>query len=177
MGRRRNVEANHIAHLGNEVRIGGELEGLQPVRLQAEGAPNPLHRRNRQAARSRHAARTPVRRIRRYAFERAHDHRLDAGVLDRPRRPAPGRIAQSIHAMLDKTSAPLADSGLIDLQIGRDLLVLFADRAVQHDPRPQGQRLRGAVLCRAASDVSSARSASLSTKAANCRPAMTHSMP
>jgi hypothetical protein len=45
--------------------------------------------------------------------------------------------------MLGKTSAPLADDGLINLQIGRDLLVLSSSRATQHDPRPQGQCLRG----------------------------------
>src|SRR5262245_1487758 len=33
----------HIAHLGHKVWIAGELEGLQPVRLQAEGAPDALH--------------------------------------------------------------------------------------------------------------------------------------
>ena len=118
-----------------------------------------------------------MRCIRRHAFERAYDHRLDAGVINRAGGAATRLIAQSINAMLGKASAPLADGGLINLQIGRDLLVLSSSRATQHDPRPQGQRLCGAALRRAASDVSSVRSASLSTKAANCRPAMIHSMP
>ena len=58
--RRRHVEPDDVAHLGDEVGIGGELEGLQPVRLQAEGPPDALHRRGRQAARLGHAARTPM---------------------------------------------------------------------------------------------------------------------
>ncbi len=32
VGRRRDVKADHIAHLGDEVLVCGELEGLQPVR-------------------------------------------------------------------------------------------------------------------------------------------------
>ena len=43
VGRRRDVEADHIAHLGNEIRIAGEFESLKPVWLQAEGAPNALN--------------------------------------------------------------------------------------------------------------------------------------
>ena len=33
MGRRRNIKADHIADLGDEVQIGGELEALQSVRF------------------------------------------------------------------------------------------------------------------------------------------------
>ena len=77
--------------------------------------------------------------------------------------------------MLGKTSAPLADGGLINLQIGGDLLVLSPSRATQHNPRPQGQLVRCCAAPQA--NVSSVRSASLSTKVANCRPAMIHSMP
>ena len=40
------VEADDVAHLGDEVGIGWELEGLQPMRLQAEGAPYPLYCRD-----------------------------------------------------------------------------------------------------------------------------------
>ncbi len=42
--RRRDVKADDVAHLGDEVRIGGELECLQPVRLEPEGPPDALHR-------------------------------------------------------------------------------------------------------------------------------------
>jgi len=40
---RGHVKANDVTHFGDEIRIGGELEGLDPMRLQAEGAPDPLH--------------------------------------------------------------------------------------------------------------------------------------
>src|SRR5437660_2311232 len=40
---RGHVEADDVANLGNEIGVGRELEGLQPVWLQAEGAPYPLY--------------------------------------------------------------------------------------------------------------------------------------
>src|SRR6202163_441067 len=114
MGWRRDVEANHIAHLGDKIRVGGQLEGLQSVRLQAEGAPNALHSGNRQATGTRHAARTPMRRIRRMALQGADDHRLDPGILDRARCAATRLIPQSIDSELNETSPPLADRGFVD---------------------------------------------------------------
>ena len=40
---RGDVEADHIAHLGHEIRVSRELERLHPMRLQAEGSPDALH--------------------------------------------------------------------------------------------------------------------------------------
>jgi Enoyl-CoA hydratase/isomerase len=40
---RGDVEADHIAHLGHEIRVGRELERLDPMRLQTEGSPDALH--------------------------------------------------------------------------------------------------------------------------------------
>ncbi len=56
------------------------------ARQQAERAPDALHGRNRQATGLRHAARTPMRAVRRQALKRAGDHRRDPCVLDRARR-------------------------------------------------------------------------------------------
>jgi len=39
----RDVKADHIAHLGHEIRIGRELERLHSMRLQTEGSPDALH--------------------------------------------------------------------------------------------------------------------------------------
>src|SRR5258708_503306 len=46
----RHVEPDDIAHLGDEIGIGRKLEAFHPVRLQAEGAPDALHARDRKAA-------------------------------------------------------------------------------------------------------------------------------
>ena len=92
--RRRHVEPDHIAHLGDEVGIGRQLEGLHPVWLQAEGPPDPLHRGRRQAARLGHAARAPMRGVGRQALEGSDDHRLDPLVTDRARRARARLVAQ-----------------------------------------------------------------------------------
>jgi hypothetical protein len=39
---RRDIEPDYVTHLGNKVRVGRELEGLQPMRLQAEGVTSSL---------------------------------------------------------------------------------------------------------------------------------------
>src|SRR6201746_2532770 len=58
----RKIQPHHITHLGNKIRIGGELERLLPMRLQPESAPDPLHRADGQASLARHTTRTPMRR-------------------------------------------------------------------------------------------------------------------
>src|SRR6266571_153470 len=41
------VEPCDVTHLLDKHRVGGELEGLDPVRLQAEGSPDAMHARDR----------------------------------------------------------------------------------------------------------------------------------
>ena len=55
--RRVEIEPDDVAHLLHEQRIGRELEGLDAVRLQAEGAPDAMHGRGRMADRLGHGAR------------------------------------------------------------------------------------------------------------------------
>src|SRR6185437_2936267 len=40
---RGDVESDHIAHLGHEIRVSRDLERLYPMRLQTEGSPDALH--------------------------------------------------------------------------------------------------------------------------------------
>jgi hypothetical protein len=75
------------------------------------------------------------------ALQGGHYHGLDAGIVDRARRPRARPVTQTIHAMLDKTPAPFADRRAVHAQPTGHVLVLFAFRAGQHDPSPQGQRL------------------------------------
>jgi hypothetical protein len=48
--RRAQIQPDDVAHLLNEQRIGGQLEGLSAVRLQTKGAPEAHHGALRQAA-------------------------------------------------------------------------------------------------------------------------------
>lgn len=99
---------------------------------------------------SRHAARTPVRRIRWDTLQRPDNHGLDVGVVNRPWRADPGLISQSIHAMLDKTPAPLADGGLSIR--GSAATCLFCFPVAQRSTIRARKASACAVLRRAASD-------------------------
>ena len=57
---RRQVEPDDIAHFLYEQRIGGQLESLDAVRLQTEGAPDAMHRRRRMTDLFSHAPEAPT---------------------------------------------------------------------------------------------------------------------
>src|SRR5712671_5935745 len=56
----RQVEPDDIAYFLYEQRIGGELESLDAVGLQTEGAPDAMHRRRRMTDLFSHAPEAPV---------------------------------------------------------------------------------------------------------------------
>src|SRR6516162_9520541 len=103
------VEPDNVADLVDKQRIGGELEGLDAMRLQAEGAPDAADARGRDAAVTRHAACAPVRGSARPALQRLHDDALDLGVIDLARHAGARLIEQPVNPALEKAPAPLAD--------------------------------------------------------------------
>src|ERR1700759_862401 len=113
------------------------------MRLQAEGAPDPLHRADRQATVARHAARTPVCRIVRLALQRAGDHRFDALIAHRAWRPGARLVAQSLHPLVKKAAAPLANRHGMHTKLMADRLVLQPLGTRQDDPGALGHRLGG----------------------------------
>lgn len=78
--RRVQVEADHIADFIDEERIGGKLAHLGAMGLQAEGLPDPMDGIMREAATLRHRASAPVRRVLRFALQRANDDSLHLRV-------------------------------------------------------------------------------------------------
>jgi hypothetical protein len=118
-----------------------QLEALDPVRLEAEGAPDPVHRGRRQAAGGRRGARAPVRGVLRRGLERAHEQVGDPLVADGPRGAAARLVAQALEPALGEALAPLADGVLGDAQLRRDRGVAQPLGRPQHDPCPEGQRL------------------------------------
>ena len=146
--RRRQVQAHDVADLGLQLRVGGELEPLYPVRLQAELAPqdrdrvmadadalNPLQPVRQPPARPvRHAR--GLQRLRRRGHRRGQDlahHRIGQ---DPPRAARPGRVLQPSQPRLGVLAAPLdhrrlgAARPLSDLRAGQPV------RGQQHDPGP-----------------------------------------
>jgi hypothetical protein len=69
------LEPDHVLHLGGEVLIARDFEGLDQVRLEPVRMPYPLDTAVRDARRRGHAAYAPVGRIRRLLKPR-HVHHL-----------------------------------------------------------------------------------------------------
>jgi hypothetical protein len=141
--RRGEVEADDVAHLVDERRVGRELERLHPVRLEAEGAPDPLHGRGGQPAGGGHRARAPVRGVRGRGLERAHQQVGDPLVGDRARGAAARLVPQTLEPVLGEALAPLADGVGADPDLAGHGPVGQTLRAAQDDPGPRRQVLRG----------------------------------
>ena len=136
------VQPDDVAHLVDELRIRGELERLDLMRLQRERPPDPADRALAHPGRGRHRPRRPVRRVRRLLLERLHDHPLDVLVADRARLARPRLVMQPIEAAPREPAPPLADRRGVTAQLGRDLRARPPLRRRQHDPAAKRQRLR-----------------------------------
>jgi len=104
---RRDVKADNVAYLGNEVRVGRELERFHSVRLEPEArqirctvdTDRPL---------AFHAAGIPMSSVLGAAFQRLHDHGFDPSIVNAARRPRTRLVVQTSHALLHKTPSPRA---------------------------------------------------------------------
>jgi hypothetical protein len=81
------VEADDIAQLGREVRVVGQLELAQPVRLKAVRPPDALHRADADANHLGHRWRSPMSRLARRRLDRERhdafgDLRASGGMRD-----------------------------------------------------------------------------------------------
>ena len=140
------VEPDHVVDLVDEVRVGGELERLDPVRLEAEGAPDPRDRGLRQAGLSGHRPRRPVRRALRRALERSRDQRGNLPVGHRARTPGTRHVPEPGDPVLDEPRTPPTHRVRRRTQLLGDILIRRPGRALQDDPATQRPGLR----CRAA---------------------------
>lgn len=139
---RGHVQADDITHLVDEGGIGRQLEGLGPVRLQAEGAPDPRDHGLAHSDPLRHGARRPVGGVLRLAFQGQRDHRLDRSVLDGTRRTGAGQVDEAVEAVGEEASAPGRDARTADPEAAGDAGVRGAGLgAGQNDPGALGQRL------------------------------------
>src|SRR6266567_1267479 len=141
--RRSEIQAHNVAHLVDEQRVAAELEGLGAMRREREGPPDAADGRLAESAGLGHVARGPVRGRFRLALERARQHLLDLLVAQLAWCAGPGLIQQTVDTELDETLSPLACGRQGASLLASDLGVAQSIRREQHDPRPQGQRLRG----------------------------------
>ena len=130
------VQADHVPDLGLELRIGAELERLDPVRLETRLGPDPLDRRDRHADPARDPAGAPVGRPVGRWLQGQGDHPVPVrpGVGRRPS--GPWRVAQAGQAFGLEAPAPQQHRHEGHAELRRDPLVRDAIGCADHDPRP-----------------------------------------
>jgi hypothetical protein len=136
------VQADHVDHLLHEQRVGGQLDRVGPVRLEAEVAPDPADGRLRQPGPFGHRRPRPVGGVAWGLFQRRDHHLLDLVKRDGRRPTRPILIDKAIQTQLQEPPSPLAHSGQMHAQIGGHLNVGRAFGARQHDARTHRQHLR-----------------------------------
>jgi len=140
--RRVQIQPDDVAHLVDEQRIRRQRERLAPMRLQAEGAPDPTDGTLTQATLARHGPRAPVRRVPRRGLQGQRHDALHRGIGHGPRRPRSRLIQQSIEALRDEATPPLADGLLGYAQLSSHGGVCLSGGAFENHTGPQGGRLR-----------------------------------
>jgi hypothetical protein len=114
------IQPHDVAHLFDELRIRGELEILDPMRLQAEGLPDATHRGMTDPAPTGQRSGAPVRGVGGQALQGHRQDAFDLVVADRPRRAGAGLVQQARQATLDKAAPPLPRRVGVDPHLGGD---------------------------------------------------------
>ena len=121
--------------LSGEQRVVGELEGFDPMRLEAMGAPDAGHGRGAGAQVSGQRASAPVRRALRGLLGRDAHHLRHIG--GRARRSwasrARGVLHQTVHASGKKARSPARGNTAVRVEFERDVLVRHSVAGQKHD--------------------------------------------
>src|SRR5579862_7035956 len=126
------VEANHIAHLFNEERVGGELETLAAVRLQGEELKDAMHGGLGQLVCLCCQANAPVGCSGWLLLKGAAQQNGNLFVGDRARAAWAKLIVEALETMLDEALPPLAYRRLRPVQTLANLRVRDAFGGPQH---------------------------------------------
>jgi hypothetical protein len=100
------IEPDDVAHLLDEGRVGRELEGLRPVRTQAERAPDARDRGLAHPGAAGHRPRAPVRGALRRLLQRQRDQALDRLIIDGPRCSGARRVHEPLQPVPGEAPAP-----------------------------------------------------------------------
>ena len=149
MGGRIDIKPDHIAQLVDELRIVGELELLDPVRLEAVRAPDALHGARANADSFRHHRGSPVGRL---------DGRIGAGERDDTvgdiqsewwnTRGSRLIVQEAVVTSVHETFLPAPHTGLRLSSPPHDLMGADAVRAQKNDLGAPGMLLGGVALSR-----------------------------
>lgn len=147
MGRWIDVEADDVADLVGEAGIVRELELPHPVRLQAMGAPDALHRADADAAGLGHRRRRPMRGLAGRVGERQLHHPRDDLRAERRDARRAGLVAQqAIDAGPHEPLLPAPDGGLGHPRLAHDLGRAEPFGGQQHDPGAPDVLLRAVAV-------------------------------
>ena len=154
--RGRQVQAHHVGDLGDQLGVGGVLEGPRPPGLDPIAAPHPRHGRIADTQVTGQQLARPVRDpvpLGRWRQGGGHD------PLPRhlPGTPRAGRVPQPPHTPGLVTAPPGDYRGDADPHRLRDPTVSHPLSGQEHDPRPPRQTTAGTVVARS-QDSSTSRS-------------------
>src|SRR5664280_1092730 len=134
---------SRISRRIHEQRIRGELEPINPVRLELEGLPDPPDRRLGQPRTLGHRRPRPARGVARRLLQRGDHDRLHLIDTDRGRPSGPGLVQQPVQALGHKPASPLTHRRNRTVQLCRNTFVVRTLRAGKHNLGTQRQRLGG----------------------------------
>ena len=145
--RRIEMEPDHVAQFLDEARIVRELELPDPVRLQAERAPDAPDRADADAGRLRHHGGGPVGGLRRLIGQRQRHHALRHLGAERRDARRPGLVAQqTVHPLGHEPRLPAPDARLGLARPPHDLRRPEAVRGRQNDAGPPHVLLRAVPI-------------------------------
>lgn len=134
--RRIEIEADDVGHLGIELGIGAELEGLDAMGLKAVLLPQAMHRSRAELDLLRQPSHAPVSGgLRR--FHRRSNHASLLRGRDCPRPTAAGASTQPFDALLPVASTPCRDRLRVDPETRGHRTHRFTCCARKNDLRPQ----------------------------------------
>ena len=147
MGGRIDIEPDNIAQLVDELRVGGELKVLDPVRLKTMRAPDPLHRTRADADGFRHHRSSPMGRLNgRISPGERYDTLGDNRTKGWDARRS-GLVAQQTGiASLHEAFLPAPHTGLRLAGLAHDLIGADAVCAQQDDLGPPDMLVRRVAI-------------------------------
>ena len=147
MGGRRDIQADDVAELVDELRIIGQLELPNAVRLEAVGAPDPVNRTGADARFAGHQRGRPVGRLAGRRLMRSGGYPRDNLWGQRRDTRRAGLVAQqAFHPFLHEPLLPAPDARLGRVRPPHDLAGADPVSAQKHDLGAPDVLLRGVAI-------------------------------
>ena len=112
IGRRVQVKTHDVSNLFDEERVCRKLETSTPVRFDPKGTPDPLDSGLRYSGFRGKVPARPMGALRRFGVDGLFEQLCNVLVRNAPGSPRPQFIMQPLNTLLDKSLAPLPNSGL-----------------------------------------------------------------